>query len=163
MRNNIGNAPGALGFTQLFKVENGRVAEGYVDPYERHEDLRPVPFEDGWYCTDPAYIEHNGPFPYQASAKLAALEYEKPHYLKESEVYRKQRPVGEFKGAVEDIGFYLIWMQHTGQIDPAVAEETVALLKQTEDVVVERMRAVHDAEWAEIRERTKAAAEAEAN
>jgi hypothetical protein len=153
MPNNIANAPGALGFTQLFKVENGRVAEGYLDPYERHEDLRPVPFEDGWYWTDPAYIEHNGPFPYQAGAKRAALEHEKPFYVKDG--CENPRPVGAFLSSVLELKQCLTWMQHTGQIDPAVAEETVSRIEQTEDIVTERMRAVFDAEMAEWRERMK--------
>jgi len=148
------SAAGVLSFAELFEVKNGRVCEGYRDPYDRLEDLRPVPFADGWYFTDFAFIWSSGPFSDQGSAKRAALDYEKPFYLKESAAYREQEPAVAFMDAVMNIAHWLIWQQHTGAIDPGMAEETVALLRQTEDVVLERVRTC---------ERTKVAAEAEAD
>jgi hypothetical protein len=41
-------------------------------------------------------------------------------------------------------------MQHTGEIDPAVAEATVAHIEHTEEIVTARLRKVYDAELAEI-------------
>jgi hypothetical protein len=79
----INGAPGALSFTRVFKVTNGRVPKEHYNPYESCEHLRPVPFHDGWYFSDISFIGQTGPFPSQVSAKRAALEYEKPFYLKD--------------------------------------------------------------------------------
>jgi hypothetical protein len=138
---------GALGFAQLFEVKDGKVREGHLDPYEGLEDMRPVPFLDGWRFGEVGLIWSSDPFPDQSSAKAAALAYEAPTYLKEGAAMYldpEKEPFDPFLfwDAVMDVAHYAIWLQHTGKIDPALAEEIVSFLHQTRDIVVERLPTV---------------------
>jgi hypothetical protein len=135
---------GALGFTCVLAVQNGRVPANFYDPWSAAEECTAEEFykqrpalADGWYFYDLKHHEHYGPYFTQVIAKRAALRHESPKYLPEN--YDGKYPILEFEDCVSNVRDYLLHLQHTNKIKPTVAAEMAKLLWDTKEALIEKV------------------------